>query len=405
MSGSDWDDLTTLLAATRSVLMAPRHWTRLAERLLSEQLIADGPAWRLRSEATHRLLWHPRGRPHVVAACAATIRDRRCPIVVEPFAILDLAVEPDVTALLFAQLTEPVAERAVRGALLAAVSKVRQRLFTSDELRRIADIAIHLLSDPKLHTLVRPLAAELVGRLPPALHDHSVRRLHRAFAADPGLAGVVTARRTADPDQSNRTVERVVGHVVSTVPGYTDPTSDEMLARLVDEILFSTNLDIRLHAAQVAGATPYRVPLARALGAELRTPAVMRDPARAGAILEALPFLGGAADRRVVENMVLASGLDPATCAGAAWAISHLPGASPPAFWSAALDHHRLAWSRTHARAAREVLRGLTYALGIAGDTRGLAAIEADLAMPPDSRASARWWSNVPTVIRNSART
>ncbi|GAA3239363.1 hypothetical protein ACFO1B_09565 [Dactylosporangium siamense] len=404
MSGSDWDDLTILLCALKNVVMPTRLWGELATRLLAEQLVADGGAWRLRGEATHRLLWHPRSRPHVIAACAAVVRDPRCPIVIEPLAILDLATEPSVAALLLSQLTDPVDERAVRGALLASISKVRQRQFTADQLGRVAGIVVELLGDPRLHAAARPLAGELVGHLPPALRDRSVRRLRRTFDADLDLAGAVTEQRTAGADRSHRMVQRIVGRAVSSMPGYTDATPDEMLARLVDEMLFSTNLDVRLHAAQLAGATPFREPLAGAVCAELRRPPVIRDAVRACAILETLPFIATRRHRQLVETMLLAPGLDGATSSAAAWTISHIPGHSAPAFWSAALDRYRRTWLRHRSAHSRETLRGLTYALGIAGDTATLAAVRAHPDMPADSRHAAQWWAALPSVIRRSAR-
>ena len=404
MSGSDWDDLSTLLCASKNVLMANRHWSDLTARLLSEQLVADGAAWRLRSEATHRLLWHPRARPHVIAACAAVIRDVRCPIVVEPFAILDLAAEPDVAALLISQLADPVDERAIRGALLASVSKVRTRQFTRDQLRRVADSVVEMLTDPRLHAFARSLAGELVGRLPPPLRDQSVRRLHRAFTLDRGLAGLVAEHRTADVERSRRVVDRIAGRVLSSMPSYTDATSDEMLDRLIDEMLFSTNSDVRLHAAQLTGATPFSAHLADALCAELGPSTVIRGAVTAPAILEALPFVGTQQHRTVVETVVLAPGLEAATTSAAAWSISHLPGQSAATFWSAALDRHRRNWSQTRSAPAREALSGLTYALGIAGDSTALTAICSSPEMPPDSRAAAHWWTGLPSVITSSAR-
>lgn len=405
MSGSDWDDLTTLLCASKNVLMAPRHWSELTARLLAEQLVADDAAWRLRSEATHRLLWHPRGRPHMIAACAAMIHDVRCPIVIEPFAILDLATEPEVAGLIVAQLADPVDERAVRGALLAGISKVRMRQFNQDQLRRVADSVVDMLTDPRLYAVARPLAGELVGRLPPPVRDRSMRRLNRVLTTDRDLAGLVAQCRTSDVDRSRRTVDRIVGRVLSSMPDYTDATSDEMLVLLVDEMLFSTNLDVRIHAAQLTGATPFGRPLADALCEELRTPAVMRDAVRASAVLEALPFVGDQRHRPIVETAVLAPGLQTPTTAAAAWSIAHLPGRSSATFWSTALDRHGHNWTRTQAAPAREALRGLTYALGIAGDTATLATICANPAMPPDSRAAAKWWAGLPATITSSART
>jgi hypothetical protein len=404
MNGSDWDDLTVLLSTSENVLMPARHWGELADRLLAEQLVASGQSWRLRAEATHRLLWLPRCRPHVIAACAAVVRDRRCPIVVEPLAVLDLATEPDVAMLLLSQLADPADDRAVRGALLASITKVRQRQFTGEELRHVADIVVDMLTDPQLHAAARPVAGELVGHLPPELLGDSMRRLRRAFDTDPDLTSAVNERRTAGTGRTQHLVQRVVSRTVSVMPEFTDPMPDEMLARLVDEMLFSTNLDTRLHAAQLTGATPFREPLADALCGELRAPVVLRDTTLACAILETLPFIATRQHRPMVETILLARGIGGATSTAAAWTIAHLPGDSDPAFWPRVLDRHARTWTQSRSTHARETLRGLTYALGVAGAAAALASVRMNADLPPDSRHAAQWWSAVPSVITQSAR-
>jgi hypothetical protein len=404
MTGSDWDELTVLVTALDNVLMPTSMWETLVGRLLSEQLVADGIAWRQRSEATHRLLWLPRSRPHVIGACAALIRDPLCQVVIEPLAILDVADEPDVAALLMAQLVDAKNERALRGALLASINKVRHQQFNPPQLRRVTAAVTDLLADPRLHTAVRPLAGELLGQLPVALRDQAMKRLQRAFASDPGLTDLVSSRRTANPDRSRHIVDRVTAWVVSRVPNYVDTAPDEVLARLVDEMLFSTNLDVRLHAAQLVGATPFRSPLADAFCAELVKPAVARDAVSSSAILEALPFVASSCHRPTAEVMILANGLPGLGASTAAWSIGHLPGDSDDRFWSAALARHGLAWRQHRSLEASSALRGLVYALGISGQAPKLAAIRMDRTLPPDVREAAHWWSSLPTVITQSAR-
>jgi hypothetical protein len=151
-------------------------------------------------------------------------------------------------------------------------------------------------------------------------------------------------------------------------------------------MLFSANSDVRLHAAQLVGATPFRWSLADAFCAELRK----RDTDLAGPLLDALPFVAGAAHRPTVELMVTAAGLPGSTASAAAWAIAHLPGTSSDHFWGTALRR-------------ADCRRGLIYALGITGQQAWLAGISGDAGMPGEARTAARWWSNLPTALTRDA--
>ena len=369
MSGADWDELTVLLTAFTSVVMPGRSWDRLAQRLLSEQLVADGHAWRQRSESTHRLLWLPASRPHVVAACAAVVRHPASQIVIEPLAVLDVVDDPAISALLVAQLTEPANERALRGALLAGAAKVRHRQFSPVQLHKVAAAVHDLRTDTAWSAAVRPLAGELLGRLAPRL------------PATPALAD----------GRSRRMVDRIAGGALSGTDTYADGAPDELLTRVVDEMLFSAHPDVRLHAAQMLGATPFRRGLADACCTELRKPAVAGDPTLAGALTEALPFVAGPEHRRTVEALVAAPGLPAGTTGSAAWSLAHVPGRSSDPFWAAGLRRP----------ACRD---GLVYALGISGRLDWLARISKDPDTPHEARAAARWWSNLPTAVTRDAR-
>ncbi|MFF5079215.1 hypothetical protein ACFY36_19325 [Actinoplanes sp. NPDC000266] len=379
MTGADWDELTVLLTAFTHVVMPGRSWDALAQRLLSEQLISDGDAWRQRSESTHRLLWLPASRPHVVAACAAVVRDPASQIVIEPLAVLDVVDEPAVAALLAGQITEPAGERALRGALLAGAVKVRCRQFSPDQLRRITAAVLDMLTDPGRSAAVRPLAGELLGSLPPRLRAVALTRLRATSDRDPAPA-----------DGGGRS-RAVVDRVTAPAQSRADRAPDDMLTRLAGEMLFEANSDVRLHAAQMLGANPFRRDLADACCAELRKAVVAGDPALSAALLEALPFVAGRRHRRTVETLVAAPGLPAETAASAAWSLAHVPGDSTDLFWATALRRP----------ACRH---GLTYALGISGRQDWLARVRHDPAMPGEVRRAARWWSNLPAVVTRDAR-
>jgi hypothetical protein len=138
---------------------------------------------RQRSESTHRLLSLPASRLHVIAACAAVVDD------------------PAVSALLAAQLTEPVSERTLRGALTAGAARVRNRQFSPDQLRPITPAVLDLLTDAASSAAVRPLADELLGNLQPGSRAAAITRLR---TGDPALATVVTGGRTVENGRFRR---------------------------------------------------------------------------------------------------------------------------------------------------------------------------------------------------------
>jgi hypothetical protein len=404
MTGQDWDELTCLLSAMGQVFLRPGDWADLVGRLLSEQLIASGWAWRQRNESMHRLLWLPCSRQHAISACAAVVRDSRSQVLLEPLAILDMADEPEVTGLLVEQLVNPTNDQALRGALLASVTKIRRRRYSPDQLKRVVTAAVELLLDADSGDDAKPMAAELLRELPAGMRQRALGQLRRASIGEGLLFHVVTSGRTRSADTAHNMVARVAAGTVARMPGNVDGAADDMLALLIDELLHSPNLDVRLHAAQLVGATPWADRLADALCAELVKPATVRDAPAACAILAALPFVGALRHRRIVERLTCADGLPGPVVSAAAWTVGHLAGQSDSQFWGQALEKHRQAWQRQHTMQAVATLRGLVYSVGMAGERALLQAIAVDPKMPSPARVAARWWHNLPSFVSASAR-
>jgi transcriptional regulator with XRE-family HTH domain len=406
MGGRDWDDLTSLLTGLERVILRPRDWRDLTGRLLSEQLVADGAHWRRRQESMHRLLSLPRARPHVIDACASWVRDPGSQVLIEPLSLLDMAADASANHLLLEQLVSPVNGQALRGALLGSIGKVRFGHYPPGQLRRVVDVTTELLLDPDLSTDARPLAAELLRQLPPDVRPGTFQRLRSAMAADSGLTQILRSGRTAGPDTARPLVSAVVARALALLPVAVDPAPDPTLhhlQQLVTDVLYSPNLDVRLYAQQLLGATPFAEPLARALAEQLRRPAVLADATLASAMLETLPFVGTAGQRPQLEALAVADGLPPAVVESAAWHLGHLPGSSDDGYWQRALRRHRAGWQRDRSDHAVSSLRGLTYALGMAGRQEPLAAVRRDPDMPPAVRTAARWWQDLPSAVVASA--
>jgi hypothetical protein len=405
MTGSEWDELTVLLTTVSNPFLRPRDWRNLINRLLAEELIASGNAWRPRNESTQRLLWLPRSRPHVIAACADLVRDGRSQILIEPLAILDMASHPNASQLLAEQVTNPTNEQALRGALLASIGHVRYRHYSPHQLKQVTSAAVELLTDSALGSVTRPLAAGILRELPPDMRRDVLNRIRPAVARDPNLATILASGLTAAPGPASVLVGRVAAETVTRLPGHLDNAPDALLETLVGEILHDPNPNVRLHAAQLVGATPLREHLADALCAEIVKPSVIRDATLANAILDALPFIAASRHRRLLEDIILADGLPPSAANTAAWAIGHVPGDSDDAFWRRALDHHRLAWQRRRSQEPSGTLRGLVYSLGTTGHRALLPVIADDATLPAVARSAARWWDNLPSLITASAQT
>lgn len=139
--------------------------------------------------------------------------------------------------------------------------------------------------------------------------------------------------------------------------------------------------ELLLDPALAAGARPLAAELLRQLPADVR-PGTFQ---------------------RLRAALAVADGLPPAVVESAACHLGHLPGSSDDTYWRRALGRHRAGWQRNRSDHAVSSLRGLTYALGLAGRQEPLAAVRRDPQMPPAVRVAARWWQNLPSAVVASA--
>jgi hypothetical protein len=98
MTGQEWDEITREIAAEPRFFISPATtWATLSERLLAEQLVADGVAWLLRFGALVRLLSHPVARQPAIAACASIGADRTNQVGIEAICALDVTGHRDAS--------------------------------------------------------------------------------------------------------------------------------------------------------------------------------------------------------------------------------------------------------------------------------------------------------------------
>jgi hypothetical protein len=402
MAGWEWDELTGHLSAIPTLVLSPRtRWSDIACRLVAETIVADGTSWMLRFEALSRLLAHPRGAAAAVAACADLAADPSNQVFVEPVSVLDASGHPDAARRVIAQLTSPTNDRTRYGALLACIRKLRFGHFTEEQVAGLVPAAVEMLLDPESYADASALAVELLRRLPRPLGGSAEAELHRALANDRTLAEVHQQGRLASRATSAVVVHRITNASVfnGQMPGFTD----DVLPVLVDEMLFAPILDVRLYAAMMVGATPYRGRLAAALASELTTRPVVGDTTLAASLLGALRVLGGPAERTLVERLVLARGLSPDVTGAAVQAIGHVGGASSDRFWLNAIALYGRSWRRHHDHQSANMLTGLVYAMGIARNHRLLAGVRDDDEAPWPVRSAASWWLTRRTEVMASA--
>lgn len=403
LTGADWDELTRRIATEPNLVLAPhRTWAEIAERLLSETVVSDGVAWMQRYEALNRILSHPVGQEAAVAACASLAADRTNQVFVETVSVLDASAHPDSNRHVLRQLMHPTNERAQYGALLASVRKLRYGHFTEAQTNMVTAVLRGLLSDRNPHGDVQSLAAELIRELSMTAPATTRDRLRR-IVDDPRIRRLLAANRSTDNiDAGRNLIDRVVRATESMMPRHLPNFVDEMLPVLLGEMLFNPVSDVRLHAALAVGGTPYRVPVAVALTAELTEATLRRDDV-APAIIESLRLIGDRRQRALIEQLITATGVPAQVTVAASQTIGHIGGRSDDTFWGRAIDLHSRIWQQSRDRTSSTVLSGLTYGLGISRNHTVLRKLRHDARMPDPVRTAARWWLNLPEVVYRSA--
>jgi hypothetical protein len=405
MTGSEWDELTREISVVPNFYICPSvTWEILAQRLLQEQIIADRVAWLQRFGALERLLNHPVAQASAISACAELGRDRTNQVGIEVMGAMDVTSHPDTSKHVLAQLTHPTSPMTFYGALLACVRKVANGHFSPDESRRLAAIAVDLVGDGRPgHDDARTLAVGLLRRLPDEVPTAVADKLRQAVEADESLSRVVATGKLGRPDQAGPFVARVVTSASARMPREGPWLFDQMLACAVDEMLYDPVPDVRLEAAFLVHATPYRAPVATELTAMLSRSATSPDTDLAVCIMDALRLLGGPEHRPVVERLTLRPGVPAPVTVAAARNIGHLGGTSDSTYWNHVMARHFQPSRRPPSPADEAIVRGLVYAMGMAHNDAVLTRVRDLPGVPAQARQAASWWLNHSRRTRLSA--
>jgi hypothetical protein len=379
MSGADWDTLTVGLLAGRP---RRRPWEAICHRLLAEMTIAEGNEWRLRATAQDRLVRASRSSAPALSVCAAIAMDPAGQVIVEPLGVLESSSLHQASAYVLAALDRPIHDNALQGAWWAAAEKANRGHFTGEARKRLLRRAVVAFTDDD-RPGIRATAAEVLRALEPSTEMGSTIRRD-----DIAASVFASGRLQHDPSAVGR-VSRIVREAQSNLPRDVFD-SDPIFAGLVEELLLAPTISARLTAAHVIEASPYRVPLARALTGELRRRNTL-DNRLVEPIVRAVGVLGDPADRRIVEDLCL----DPATpgplAETAIWVLGHTRGTSGEDFWARAAGHL--------ARTSEHAARGVVYVAGVERRTDLLGRFRDDPQLPAPARQAAGWWLDRPSHV------
>jgi hypothetical protein len=404
MTGPDWDDLTAALWEIPVLLHPSDLWDRLAQRLLAELLIAEGPAWLYRCEAMNRMLGHRDGTAAVIAACAEVIAEPGNPVLIEPMALLELTPDPVAARHLMAQIENPRSEHARRAAWWAVAEKIGRGHFVTAQIQAIIRAAVDALLDPGSPVTARLSAAETLRQLLPSA-SAGVRRVVARLAQNDPVIGSVMDNGTTSTRETVRAVARRLSDATLTGVLRDVLHHDPMLEHFVAELLFHPQGTRRVVAGQAIAATPYRAALAAAIGRELGRRGTLADPMLATTLVQALTHLGGPPEVALVQRLALDHRLPAAVGDAAAWVVGHLRGADGAEFWASA--GRRISRPKG-GRLPRTRAEGLVYSLGTAslrrpGHRDELARLTADVTVDAELRRAAAWWLAIPDAVQRSA--
>jgi hypothetical protein len=392
MTGDDWDRLVDGLCARPDVVLMPTGtWEQLAERLVEEMVIADDVPWMLRFESLNRLLNHPRGGRTVIAVCAAMAAGRARPTATEIVCALDNCAHPDASDRVLRELRDPSGPLAHRGAVMASFRKVDYRQFDERQIELLARSVRSAAGSSPFGDQVEPLRWHLA-----AAHPEYARALVGGEAARDRPAAY------RNPADTAGAVHRVVARLSSVDP---DRVRDlEVPAALVSETLASPLFDVRLYAAFLLAATPFRAVVADALAAELRRPIAVRRESVAVPLLEGLRVLGDDRHRGLLQRLAVTPGVPRFASYAAVRGLGHVGAESCAGdFLRDAIAQHEAAWRGSRDPVTAATLESLVYAVGMAARDDLLTAVLAGDRSLPAARAAAAWWLGIAGNRRASA--
>ncbi len=399
MCSSSWLELTAAVRRRpQLVLHPPQLWDSIAENLLSELLIAVDTAWLARQESLSRLIEHRSAAAHVVATCVAVVRDDAAPVYLEAASLLDVSSTVDANRFVLTQVTRPDNVNMLEGALLAAVSKAKRGHFREADKTAMLRAVVELLDDTTIDPALALPAAELAGQL----WDRRASRSVRPFPGS-GTQVWLPDRRTGPVDADLLCVQ--IALCAQAGLDVDLPGVDQLLASLVQAMLFSANLDNRLYSGMLLAATPYRQPLIDTLVQQLSAGLLRRHESVLLSVFQALNTLNSTQHHEIVCRLLLDDSTGMRLRQAAARSMPYHAGHIPTALWARILRCQSDRYVRCPDPEQAAVLHSVAYGIATGGHHHLARAIRDDPRLPAAARGIARWWINIPATVQAAART
>lgn len=391
LTGADWSGLTELVSTRPDLeLYPPQLWRDLTDRLLDEMVDAVGIEWLQRQTAMCRLLRHPSACRHAVAACVAHAADPSSLLVVEPLSLLDNTPEPAANRYVLQQVDQPDSERALEGALQAAIHKVSRQHFQPQECVQLAKSVIDLIQDSTTSGAILALSVEVARRL--ARQPNYAGLISRPLPTAAIAHHVWTGRRLAEPSAAQTTSTRIATRIHADHARTSDGV-DTTLAVLAEQALFLPDPDHSFAAAMMIGATPYRVPFTQMLLDEVKADLTrQRGTYPLATALRVLTLLGVDAHRPLIHDLLTKRGASEIVRQAAAWALPFCGGRFPEPTWRQILDVQLAAWHQNPNTTNGSILHGIAFGVGTERHQSLLVTIRKHPHAPHAARATAASW-------------
>ncbi len=405
VSGAEWGDLTSTLATSPLVVVGVRNmWAEVTERLLAEVMISDGVAWMQRFDSLNTLLSHPSSQEPAISTISTIIDEGRSQSLVGTACLLDASGHPDASRKVLSYLDNPADDRVFKGALMACVRKLHYHHFTADQTTRVAAIAANTVGESSVNEETSSLAVSVLRKLP---HEVSTRlrgRLQRELQNNATYSQVLAEDQLASSPVAELVASRIIDHTLGRLAHDVDGYRDTELSSIVREMLFDPVFDARLYAALLIHASPYRAGVADALATELSRAQIMSGSAWVTTLFEALRIIGGPPERSLLERYLVAVGVPKDVHDCAAYALGHVGGVTPPAFWVEAIAHHLALWRSDQSPSSASTLDRIVYALGVAHEWPLLSQLSSTADLPSSVVTSVQWWLTQPVRILASVK-
>lgn len=423
MTGMDWYRLSGMLGRNATAVLLERDWRSLFARCTQEMAVSLDLEFALRDESMARLAGHPRSGRIVSRMAAETLSDPSAQVYNDTVSLLMFTDHPDGHRVLMEQLGAPTNNDALRAALIVLAAVVRtarddttathgvQRISAKD-LRDIAGASLDFVRDDARPLMVRRQAANVLRSL--ALPTAQRHRLAARLSADDlrYAATILMEGRAVEKQALNSLGSKIRGALldVRQSDGHLDPILESVVRTAIED----SDDVARSHSLGVLMLLPQRRIVATVLARELSGHGPDDEVARQE-ILDVLMWLA------VPELLdpVVAMLVNPETKPETVLACGIVLGNAADRDAARSDSRRALIFQRASALVEgtstvglgtaehiRLALRGLVYALGMAGrlDLVDLLRTRTDVHPRPEVRVLSAgicdWWLSMPPHMR-----